>query len=142
MDPREEFSLALHYAARDWRVALERRLKKSGLSISGWLAVAAIVRSANPMSQTELANHLGLQTATMVPMLDRLRAAGLIDRKPSETDRRINYIVPTDAGREMYAKIKKEASILRKELLQPIDPAMLDITRAVLEQIQQIAKEL
>lgn len=142
MDPREEFSLALHYAARDWRVALERRLKKSGLSVSGWLAVAAVVRSPEPMSQTELANHLGLQTATMVPMLDRLQAAGVIVKKPSTTDRRINFIEPTDAGREMYSKIRKEANILRKELLQNIDPAMLDITRTVLEQIQQIAKEL
>lgn len=142
MDPREEFSLALHYAARDWRVALEKRLKKSGLGVTGWLAVTAVVRSPNPMSQTEIANQLGVQTATMVPMLDRLQSAGLIEKIPSDSDRRVNYIAPTDAGRDLYVKIQKEANIVRKELLQDIDPAMLDITRTVLEQLQQKAKEL
>ncbi len=48
-------------------------------------------------SQTSLAN------TTLTSMLDRMEAAGLVERKPSPTDRRASLIALTDKARSLKA---------------------------------------
>lgn len=136
------FTQILHESARSWKQALELRLKKSGLSQAGWLTVAAVVQASHPLSQTELSRILGVQTATMVPMIDRLIKAGLIERLASEHDRRINYISSTKAGRDLYKKIQKQADILREEITAEISAEDLKIATSVLEKIQKASEAI
>lgn len=136
------FTQILHESARSWKQALELRLKKSGLSQSGWLTVAAVVQATEPLSQTELSRILGVQTATMVPMIDRLIKAGLIERLASEQDRRVNYITSTKEGRELFKKIQKQASILREEIVEGIGERDLKIATEVLARIQKASEAI
>src|SRR6266566_5382636 len=50
------------------------------------------------LTQTELANAVGLDKTTMVVTVDELEAAGLAERRPSKTDRRARVIGVTAAG--------------------------------------------
>jgi DNA-binding MarR family transcriptional regulator len=58
-------------------------------------------------TQTELARMVGLDKTTMVVTLDELEAAGLAERRPSPTDRRVRVIAVTDAGREKVAEAER-----------------------------------
>ncbi|MGZ3306640.1 MAG: MarR family winged helix-turn-helix transcriptional regulator, partial [Asticcacaulis sp.] len=105
----ERFSKALHSSARAWRAALDRRMRDLGISQAGWVAIAYIAKSEAPMSQSELAALVQVEAATMVSTLDKLEASGLVARAPSGTDRRVKHVGLTDAGREVYDRVKDRA---------------------------------
>ena len=89
-DLEERFSDALHSTSRSWRQAVDRRLKYLGVSQASWMTIAIAAKARSPLSQSELADKLGVEGATMVAMIDRLVKAGLVTREASTTDRRIN----------------------------------------------------
>lgn len=132
----ERFSMALHNTTRIWRQALDRRLKDLGVSQAGWMAIAHIAKSKAALSQVELASRLSVEGPTVVSLVDRLVKAELVERVPSETDRRIKYVVLTDAGQAVYAKVKTVADAYRKEMLASVDKDRLLVVAEVLEELQ------
>src|ERR1700684_1224752 len=105
-DLEERFADALHATARAWRQAVDRRLKCLGLSQASWTTMAVAAKARSPLSQSELADRLGVEGATMVAMVDRLVKAGLVIREASTTDRRIKRVVVTEAGYRLYDAVK------------------------------------
>ena len=137
-DLEERFSAALHNASRAWRQALDRRLKYLGVSQAGWMTIAVTAKAREPLSQSELAQSLGVEGATMVAMVDRLVKAGLVTREPSATDRRVKRVVLTADGGLLYDKVRTEAIAFRKELLANIDPKKLLAATELLEGLQHL----
>ena len=137
-DLDERFSSALHNTSRAWRQALDRRLKYLGLSQASWMTIAVAAKASTPLSQSELADRLAVEGATMVSMVDRLVKAGLVTREPSTTDRRVKRIVLTDAGNLLYGKVRAEATAFRRELLANVDPKKLLAATELLEGLQGI----
>ena len=142
----ERFTQALQGGGRAWRLALERQLKACGLTPAGWSAIAALAEmgrsagdgAARPPSQTELAQQLGVDSATLVATIDRLAAAGLIARNPSPHDRRVKLVVLTQQGDELAQKVRAQAEALRRAALAHLDPGQLAAAATVLEQLQQV----
>ena len=135
-DLEERFADALHGTARAWRQAVDRRLKSLGLSQASWMTIAVAAKAPTPLSQSELADRLGVEGATMVAMVDRLVKAGFVARQPSKIDRRVNRVVITEAGNRLFATVKTEAAAVRKELLAHIDPKKLALATELLETLQ------
>jgi len=134
----ERFADALHSTARAWRQAVDRRLKCLGVSQASWMTIAHAARVPAPLSQSELADRLGVEGATMVAMVDRLVKADLVARQASQTDRRIKHVVVTESGMRLYRTVKAEAAALRKELLAHIDPQKLAAATELLETLQRL----
>ena len=137
-DLEERFSGALHNTSRAWRQALDRRLKFLGVSQASWMTIAVAAKAKGPLSQSELAQRLDVEGATMVAMVDRLVKAGLVVREPSLTDRRVKRVVLTPAGDLLYDRVRTEAAAFRKELLDGIDPKKLLVATELLEDLQGI----
>jgi MarR family transcriptional regulator for hemolysin len=135
-DLQERFSGALHNTSRAWRQALDRRLKFLGLSQASWMTIAVAAKARTPLSQSELADRLGVEGATMVSMVDRLVKAGLVIREPSATDRRVKRVVLTPAGAQLYGQVRDEAAAFRKELLAHMDAKKLLVATELLETLQ------
>lgn len=104
------------------------------------MTIAHIAKSAEPMSQTELAHKLGVEDATLVSMLDRLVKAGFVRRQPSETDRRVKLILLTDAGQRVYQSVRTEADAFRIELFANVDRDRLRDLTELLENLHQMAE--
>jgi MarR family transcriptional regulator for hemolysin len=142
----ERFTQALQAGGRAWRLALERQLKACGLTPAGWSAIAALAEmerhgregGARPPSQTELAQQLGVDGATLVATIDRLAAAGLIARNPSPHDRRVKLVVLTQQGAELAQKLAAQAEALRRAALARLDAGQVAAAAAVLEQLRQV----
>ncbi len=137
-DLEERFSGALHNTSRAWRQALDRRLKFLGVSQASWMTIAVAAKAKGPLSQSELAQRLDVEGATMVAMVDRLVKAGFVVREPSLTDRRVKRVVLTPAGDLLYDRVRTEAAAFRKELLDGIDPKKLLVATELLENLQGI----
>src|SRR5271166_5025933 len=131
----ERFSAALHTTARAWRQALDRRIRYLGVSQASWLTIAVIAKAGAPLSQSELADRLAVEGATMVSMVDRLVKAGLVVREPSKVDRRVKRVVLTAAGSALYAKVKTEAESFRREVLAHVPPDELRAATELLEKL-------
>jgi MarR family transcriptional regulator, transcriptional regulator for hemolysin len=126
----ERFSDALHSTSRSWRQAVDRRLKYLGVSQASWMTIAMAAKARRPLSQSELADRLAVEGATMVAMVDRLVKAGLVMRQASTTDRRVKRVVLTPAGLRIYDKVKSEAA--------DCDPKKLLVATELLEALQGI----
>jgi MarR family transcriptional regulator for hemolysin len=137
-DLEDRFSDTLHSTSRSWRQAVDRRLKYLGASQASWMTIAMAAKARSPLSQSELADRLGVEGATMVAMVDRLVKAGFVVREASTKDRRIKRVVLTAAGTALYDKVKAEAASLRKELLANVDAKKLLIATELLESLQGI----
>ena len=141
-DPQERFINAMHSTYRAWRQALDRRLKYLGVSQASWMTIAVAAKSPAPLSQSELADALGVEGATMVAMVDRLVKAGLVVREPSTTDRRVKRVVLTQAGNLLYERVRAEAAAFRKELLADMEPKKLLAATEILEGLQNLIDSL
>jgi len=136
MTPEERFSRALHSTARQWRVALDARLKDLGVSQAGWMTIALVAKAETAPSQGELATQLSVEPATMVAMIDRLVKGGLVERVASTSDRRIKHIHLTDAGKTISDEVHSAAEAFRMEVLKGISSAKMDQFSELLEHIQ------
>lgn len=136
MDNRQlSFSHLLYLTAHHWRLAVNRRLKDLGMSQATWVAVASIARNEQPLSQSELAQELGVESATVVPLINRLVEAGLVERALTERDKRKRLLVATPKGLELYHQVKAVADELREEILTVITPEEQEITQRVLTRL-------
>jgi MarR family transcriptional regulator, transcriptional regulator for hemolysin len=133
---QERFSKALHTTAQAWKQALDARLRHLGVSQAGWLTIATIAKTQVSLSQSELAQIQSVEGPTMVAMIDRLVKAGLVERRPSAEDRRVNHIALTPAGLDAYAEVRTVAETFRKNMLADIDEDDLRVVINFLEQIQ------
>jgi len=129
------FTHLLYQTAHAWRLAVDQHLKHSGLSMSSWMAIGLIASETRPLTQTELAQMLGLEDASMVPLIDRLVKQELLSRVQPPEDRRKRHLVLTEKGNQAFALVKNEADALRADLLGDIDPQALATTEQVLQQL-------
>jgi MarR family transcriptional regulator for hemolysin len=141
-DIEERFSAALHNTSRAWRQALDRRLRYLGVSQASWMTIALAAKAREPLSQSELADRLAVEAATMVAMVDRLVKAGLVVREPSTTDRRVKRVVLTAAGTLLYERVRAEAAAFRQQLLKGLEPKKLLVATELLESLQGIIDAL
>jgi DNA-binding MarR family transcriptional regulator len=63
------------------------------------LAALGELRHRGPLSPSALARRLGLASASVTSLLDRLELAGMVARQPHPTDRRSLFVTLTDRGR-------------------------------------------
>ncbi|GAC1467714.1 MAG: MarR family transcriptional regulator [Desulfuromonadaceae bacterium] len=88
---------------RVFQVLTERSRKiEHETSLTGpQLWVVKILKETAPLKVSDLARRMYLHPATMVGLLDRLEAKGLLKRTRSEKDRRVVYIDLTEQGCEL-----------------------------------------
>ena len=137
----ERLSAALHGGARTWRLALDKRLKHLGIGQSGWMTIAMVAKSAEPMSQRALADLVGVEGPSMVSMLDRLERDGFVTRAPSAHDRRVKLVQLTEAGRKVFDEVKSVAESFRATLLAGLDPQAVAAAALLLETVRTRIEE-
>ncbi|SEN84841.1 MarR family winged helix-turn-helix transcriptional regulator [Actinacidiphila rubida] len=95
---------------------------ENGLVPSSFQALMFLVAApgqAAPMNQ--LAQALGFSTAGTTKVVDRLAEAGLVERRPSGSDRRVTYTALTTAGAErVLAASRTLARVLRTRVVDPL----------------------
>ncbi len=90
-------------------------------------------------SQQTMGECLGIPPSRMVALVDELEARGLLERRPSPSDRRAHALHLTAAGKCLLAKAIALAAAFEGELTQDLDEA----TRPrLIEQLDRIAERL
>ena len=135
------FGPLLHGTARAWRLKLDERLKPMGLSQAKWRTLIHLSRSATPLTQAEIASHLGIEEPTLVTLLHRLEGDRWVARKNASHDRRCKTVHLAPRAQRVIEQIRTTAFKLRHELLDDVSPSDLRTCIRVLNHIQQKAEK-
>jgi DNA-binding MarR family transcriptional regulator len=87
------------------------------------------------MTQSEIAEQLSVQGATVTNMLQRMEEAGLVTRRRDAEDNRLVRVYLTEAGRHKERAINKQLQDLEATIFKGIKPAERTLLRQLLHQI-------
>lgn len=127
---------------RAWRYRLDQRLKPLGLSQAKWITLLKLSCAADGMTQTELAERLGVEGPTLARLLDRMAADDWIERRESDADRRSKTVHLRPKACGLLERITAVALQLNADLLEDVPAGDLRCCMAVLHRIKERALSL
>ena len=87
------------------------------------------------VTQSELADQLAVQGATITNMLQRMEEAGLVTRRRDADDNRLVRVYLTDEGRKMERSINDQFMKLQEAIFTDINEADREALRRILRQM-------
>jgi DNA-binding MarR family transcriptional regulator len=103
---KTEINTALVRAARAHRSAAAELLSQVGLH-PGQEALLMELWRQDGCTQAELAEALAVEPPTITKMLQRMEAAGLVQRKPHPDDRRAQRVYVTARGKRLQQRVDR-----------------------------------
>ena len=113
-DLSRNFGFVLHDVARLLRTIFDRRVKTLGLTRSQWWVLQHVFRN-HGATQSELAEALEVEKATLGRLLDRLADKGWIRREADAGDRRAKRIYLTEEVEPAMKAMRAASADLRRE---------------------------
>ena len=110
------FGFLIHDVSRLRRVAVDRALKPLGITRAQWWVLAFLSRR-DGMTQTALAADLDLTKVAIGGLLDRMEAAGFVERRADQNDGRARRVYLTRAGAKMVSAIRESVEAVELEIL-------------------------
>ncbi|MFG1345307.1 MarR family transcriptional regulator [Xanthobacter autotrophicus DSM 431] len=124
---------ALVDAARLFRARMDRAFVDAGLGLTaGEARTLAYVNIHPGLRQTALAVKMSVEPMTLVGFLDRLEAAGLIEREADPTDRRAKIVTLTPAAAPYLERIQSAGAQVRAAATDGFSEAERDALREFL----------
>lgn len=114
---------ALRRAANAMMGELARRLATIDLRIAE-ASVLLLVDVRDDVTASEIGRVLDIQRANMVPLLNRLDEAGLIERRP--IDGKSQAVLLTTLGKQRLAQAEAITDAFEHDLMARIDPEHRD----------------
>lgn len=119
-DLSRNFGFILNDVARMMRNIFDRRVKTLGLTRSQWWVLNHLFRN-DGATQSELADILEIEKATLGRLLDRMEAKGWIRREDHATDRRAKRVFLTAEVEPAVKTMRAAAADLRRDALGSFD---------------------
>jgi DNA-binding MarR family transcriptional regulator len=83
----------------------------------GRFGLLALIEANPGLTQARLAKAIRLDRSTMVPVLDRLEAAGYVERRPAPGDRRSNGVWLTAQGSALLRRMQRPVAEHERRML-------------------------
>ena len=94
------------------------------------------------LSQMALARALGIDRSTLVPILNRLQARGLLVRRDSPTDGRTHALGLTTAGEKALARFARLVRAHEKRIASALSAAEMRTLLQLLDKVRTAARPL
>jgi MarR family transcriptional regulator, transcriptional regulator for hemolysin len=120
--PRQTTESLLMATSRALRRAYDSRLAGLGLKLSEAYLLGH-VHTHGPMTQTQLAEGLGIGRAATGALIDALERKGLVERSPHAGDRRVWLVASTQRAAPVVEEVIAVDTALRQKLWTGVRPA-------------------
>jgi MarR family transcriptional regulator for hemolysin len=110
-------------------------MAEAGGSASTW-QVLLLVRSQTWDTQSELAEQLGITGATLTHHLNALERRGLVRRWRESSNRRVQRVELTDAGIELFNRLREVAQRHDQRLRSQLTDEELQLLGELLERLR------
>ncbi|MDE3174711.1 MAG: MarR family transcriptional regulator [Pseudomonadota bacterium] len=134
-----EIGFALHDVGRMLRTFADQRARDLNTTRAQW-AVLVRLQRCQGVKQSELAESLDLAPITLARLIDKLTAAGLVERRDDANDRRANRLFLTDKAGPTLEKLGALGEDLMGRALAGLEPQTLVCLRQALERIRHNLK--
>lgn len=118
--------ILIHDVARLTRVEADRRARRMGMTRAQWGIIRRLA-SQPGRSQKELADILEVEPITVARMVDRLEAAGMVERRADGQDRRIWRLHLLPAAEKVLKNINDELQTLTDFIGTGLTQAQRDV---------------
>lgn len=136
-DFQNNIGFIVNRTAKAFVKALDYELReKVGVTIGQWKVIVILVNQ-NGLTQKEIADRLGLEGPTLIPIIDKMEKEGLVVRKADPSDRRNNRIYRTEKADALWDKMIECALKIRQISVKDIPEENINIMGNVLEKIWQ-----
>ncbi len=102
----------------------------------GQLGALVLINANRGLSQSALGAALGVDRSTVVPLIDRLEARGLVIRAPSPRDRRSHALQLSPAGGQLLAQAEARVRAHEAAIAHRLDDAERRILLELLAKIR------
>jgi len=134
-DFENSIGFIVNRTARTFVKALDSELHDQvGITVGQWKVIVMLVKN-NGLTQKEIADKLGLESPTLIPIIDKMEKEELVIRKVDPSDRRNNRIYRTDKADALWERMVQCASKVRQVSVKEISDTDLNIMRAALDKI-------
>lgn len=110
-------------------------LRRADLTLAQFDALVGLAKKG-AISQQKLADHLLVTKGNVVGLIDRLSARGFVERRSSESDRRVNLLQITTPGRRLVERILPRQLQLIACLMSTLTPAEADTLEDLLSRVR------
>lgn len=111
----------------------DRLIEEAGIPLDRALfPLLARIGRHGPIGVVDLADRTGRDHTTISRQMTRLEELGLIERRPSATDKRVREAEVSDKGRAMVAELNAARERLANRILASWNDAELDQLRVLL----------
>lgn len=136
-DFENSMGFVVNMTAKAFQKSFDIELRKNaGVSLSQWRVVGALVIQPG-LTQKEIADKVGIEGATLVPIIDKMEKEGLLKRKPDSSDRRVNRIYLTQKADSLWESMVECALKIRKSSTKNISENDIQTTLETLRKISQ-----
>ncbi len=101
---RREILFELSDVARSMRTHIDQRARQHGMTRAQWAVLNRLQRQEGA-TQAEMAEALEIQPISLMRLVDRLCAQGLVERRARARDRRVNLLHLTERGRDLLERM-------------------------------------
>lgn len=135
---------ALGFAIKNAVRAMERAFDfelrvAAAITLGQAKVVRTLTLGRDGMTQREIADSIGVEAPTLVPIIDKMVQEGLVERRQDEADRRNNRIFLTDKSQLLWNDIEQSIAKVRKVAYKGIAKEDLEATKRTMEMIAKNA---
>lgn len=138
--PGKGLGLLVHDVGRLLRRRIDAKAQALGLTSAQWRVLSSVFRAEHlnqePLNQATLADQMDVEPITLSRQIDRMQAAGLIERRPDPGDRRAYRLFLTEQARPLVAEFRAIASGCVGVALAGVTDAEIDLVNDVLSRIR------
>jgi DNA-binding MarR family transcriptional regulator len=111
------------------------------VSVIGWHVLRALI-ARDCQHASELAGAVGRAPTSFTPILDKLEARGLIERRPDPDDRRAVFIHLTDEAQDLRGVMEARSEMLSRAVAAVLSPDECARLATLLQVIQGMESPL
>ncbi len=136
-DYENNIGFIVNRTAKAFAKAFDTELRnKVGITFGQWKVIVMLVNQ-NGLTQKEIADRLGLEGPTLIPVIDKMEKGGLVIRKVDADDRRNNRIYRTEKADALWDRMLECSFRIRQISVKDIPEQNIAIMRSVLDKIWQ-----
>ena len=126
----------INRTARSLSRSMDIRLRnRVGITFAQWRVLVLLTKTHDGLSQKEIAEGLGLEAPSLIPIIDKLENDGFIERRVDRNDRRNNRIFRAKKTFEIWETTLECATRVLTIALAGLPEDNVQIMKEVLEKM-------
>lgn len=136
-DYENSFGFVIYSASKMMQKAFDLELRnKTGINLVQSKVIFALNMQSGP-TQRELADKIGVESPTLVPIIDKMEQDGYVKRKLDSKDRRIKRIYSTAKADSMWDSMMECAAQIRKTAIRDLSESEIKSALGVVKKMTE-----